>query len=741
MCDCLRQLWLLTRKNLILTRRSKVWTLFEVVLPILFTLPIIILIVRGGTVQLSPGRSFDAVPLEGGAGDINRTVGFVAAIRTRWCNRPRVSIAYCARESEVPVDNLMNKLAKRFSSPILTVDVVKMKDEEYMLEQLRADAPNSTQYGCAINKFAGGVVFKQFDTTAGKLDYTILIPTEFLDDPWHLDQLWDDPFGANNDYNRIPGKPPYWSSAFLSVQYAIDSLFIEASSPNVTLVPELRLRRMPEATYNLNSVAAFLGVSSYFWGLCVFVLVIHTAREIASERSTVKPVSASLFFVTLILYGVSAVVFAALVSSLFKTPNTALKVVIVLWVILVAAPFRAPRVDQILYCTLYSLNPNAAFSYALKTFADYMNRGKFPGRELSWSNSFEDGSFHFTAGAALVMLLVDIIWMSAATLFFDFMFSDSDFTFFKLPFGNSYLSSSAPRLEQDDGNNETDEGLLRTRAGISVQRLIKVWTSTGERAVDDMSLEAYVGQVTVLLGHNGAGKSTTFSVISGITAPSAGTVSIYDLDIQKQRSACRKRIGLCPQANALFDRLTVDEHLWFIHGLKGASGSYKVEGQQLLDQLKLDEKSDELAMNLSGGQKRKLCVSMAVIGGSAVVLLDEPTAGMDPGARRDVEALLETVKVDRTVLLTTHYMDEAELLGDRVAIMAKGRVYCCGTPQFLKKRFGTGYVMTVVVAEKANASDVAGTVTRIAGKYVLGAERGNVHGKQFEIILPKEHQE
>ncbi|KAK6034384.1 ABC transporter, ATP-binding protein [Cooperia oncophora] len=517
---------------------------------------------------------------------------------------------------------------------------------------------------------------------------------------------------------------------------------------------------MPEATYNLNSVAAFLGFSSYFWGLCVFVLVIHTAREIASERSTVKdflsvmglstpvfylshvlyagikcllvllvcaiplctqlgPVSVSLFLVTVVLYGMSAVVFAALISSLFKSPNTVLKVVIVLWVILVGAPFRAPRVDQIFFCTLYSLNPNAAFSYALKTFADYMNRGKYIlvsvttlikwkykqgmiivlGRELSWSNCFEDGSFHFTVGAALVMLVVDIIWMSVATLFFDFMFSDSDFTFFKLPFGNSYLSSSATRLEQDDGNNETDEGLLRTRVGISVQRLMKVWSSTGERAVDEMSLEAYVGQVTVLLGHNGAGKSTTFSVISGITAPTAGTVCIYDLDIQKQRSACRKRIGLCPQANALFNRLTVDEHLWFIHGLKGASGSYKVEGQQLLDQLKLDEKSDELSKNLSGGQKRKLCVSMAVIGNSSIVLLDEPTAGMDPGARRDVEALLETIKVDRTVLLTTHYMDEAELLGDRVAIMAKGRVYCCGTPQFLKKRLvGAQLHSTLLVA-------------------------------------------
>ncbi|KAK6034383.1 hypothetical protein COOONC_28108, partial [Cooperia oncophora] len=126
MCDCLRQLWLLTRKNLILTRRSKAWTIFELVLPILLTLPIVILIVRGGTVQLSPGRSFDAVPLEGGADDISRSVGFVASIRTR------------ARENEDSVEALMKKLSKRFSSSVIAVDVVKMKSEDYMLDQLRA---------------------------------------------------------------------------------------------------------------------------------------------------------------------------------------------------------------------------------------------------------------------------------------------------------------------------------------------------------------------------------------------------------------------------------------------------------------------------------------------------------------------------------------------------------------------------------------------------------------------------
>nr|CDJ88269.1 unnamed protein product [Haemonchus contortus] len=269
----------------------------------------------------------------------------------------------------------------------------------------------------------------------------------------------------------------------------------------------------------------------------------------------------------------------------------------------------------------------------------------------------------------------------------------------------------------------------------------QIWSSTGERAVDGMSLEAYVGQVTVLLGQNGAGKSTTFSIICGITAPTAGNVFICGLDIQQYRSQSRKQIGLCPQANALFNKLTVDEHLWLIHGIKGASGDYKEEGQQLLDQLNLDEKSNELAMNLSGGQKRKLSVSMAVIGHSSVVLLDEPTAGMDPGARRDVEALLETIKVDRTVLLTTHFMDEAEVLGDRIAIMVHGQVHCCGTQQFLKKRFGSGYVMTVVVDEEASTQDIAETLAKTAARYIPGAEKGKVHGKQFEIILPKGQQE
>ncbi|KIH51467.1 hypothetical protein ANCDUO_18447 [Ancylostoma duodenale] len=141
-----------------------------------------------------------------------------------------------------------------------------------------------------FRRFAGGVIFDRLNVSENMLDYRILLPTPLTEDPWMLGLEWDDPFGANNDFNKIPGRPPYWSSAFLSFQYAIDSLFIEATSPKVSLQTELRLRRMPEPAYSVNSVAAFIGIASYVWGLCAFVLVIHTAREIATERSTVKVV-------------------------------------------------------------------------------------------------------------------------------------------------------------------------------------------------------------------------------------------------------------------------------------------------------------------------------------------------------------------------------------------------------------------------------------------------------------------
>uniref|UniRef100_A0A8C6NCQ2 ABC transporter domain-containing protein n=1 Tax=Melopsittacus undulatus TaxID=13146 RepID=A0A8C6NCQ2_MELUD len=149
-------------------------------------------------------------------------------------------------------------------------------------------------------------------------------------------------------------------------------------------------------------------------------------------------------------------------------------------------------------------------------------------------------------------------------------------------------------------------------------------------------------------------------------------------------------MGMCPQHNVLFDILTVEEHVWFYGRLKGLSEEQvKAEMEQLIQDTGLPHKP--LSLCPTGGMQRKLSVAIAFVGGSRVVILDEPTAGVDPYSRRSIWELLLKYRKGRTIILSTHYMDEAELLGDRTAIISQGRLCCCGSPLFLKARLGTAW--------------------------------------------------
>lgn len=238
-------------------------------------------------------------------------------------------------------------------------------------------------------------------------------------------------------------------------------------------------------------------------------------------------------------------------------------------------------------------------------------------------------------------------------------------------------------------------------AGIQIKNLRKVYVKSfpckGKSvAVDNLSLNMYNNQITVLLGHNGAGKTTTMSMLTGIFPPTSGTAIIEGCDIRTDMKGVRSNLGLCPQYNILFDELTVAEHLYFFGKLKGVkSDAIKTEIETYLRLLELEDKAKAKSSTLSGGMKRKLCVGMALCGNSKVVMLDEPTAGMDPTARRALWDLLQQQKMGRTILLTTHFMDEADLLGDRIAIMAKGELKCCGSSLYLKKKYGVGYYLII----------------------------------------------
>uniref|UniRef100_A0A8C6TAP4 P-type phospholipid transporter n=1 Tax=Neogobius melanostomus TaxID=47308 RepID=A0A8C6TAP4_9GOBI len=226
---------------------------------------------------------------------------------------------------------------------------------------------------------------------------------------------------------------------------------------------------------------------------------------------------------------------------------------------------------------------------------------------------------------------------------------------------------------------------LELEKGVCVQNLVKIFGSSYRPAVDGLSISFYEGQITALLGQNGAGKTTTMSILTGMFPPTSGTATIYGKDICTDMDTIRMSLGMCPQYNILFQYMTVAEHILFYSLLKGRPvAEAEEELENMLQDLGLPHKRDELTQNLSGGMQRKLSVALAFVGAAKVVILDEPTSGVDPYSRRSIWDLLLKYRAGRTVIMSTHHMDEADLLSDRVAIISQGRLFCCGSPIFLK---------------------------------------------------------
>uniref|UniRef100_A0A3Q2YZG1 ATP binding cassette subfamily A member 1 n=1 Tax=Hippocampus comes TaxID=109280 RepID=A0A3Q2YZG1_HIPCM len=259
--------------------------------------------------------------------------------------------------------------------------------------------------------------------------------------------------------------------------------------------------------------------------------------------------------------------------------------------------------------------------------------------------------------------------------------------------------------------------------GVYIENLVKVYRHGKKVAVDGLTLGFYEGQITSFLGHNGAGKTTTMSVLTGLFPPTSGTAYILGRDIRTELSAIRQSLGVCPQHNVLFSMLTVEEHIWFYARLKGLSEErVKGEMEQILRDTGLPRKRKSKTSTLSGGMQRKLSVALAFVGGSKVVILDEPTAGVDPYARRGIWDLLLKYRPGRTIILSTHHMDEADILGDRIAIISHGKLCCVGSSLYLKNQLGTGYYLTLV----------SGLILR----HVPGARMVEDLGHELTFVLP-----
>ncbi|XP_038146750.1 retinal-specific phospholipid-transporting ATPase ABCA4-like isoform X2 [Cyprinodon tularosa] len=277
-----------------------------------------------------------------------------------------------------------------------------------------------------------------------------------------------------------------------------------------------------------------------------------------------------------------------------------------------------------------------------------------------------------------------------------------------------------PKQEEEEAQNAENEGQLFFEPdptglvlGVQIQDLVKVFNGRSRPAVNCLNISFYEGQITSFLGHNGAGKTTTLSILTGLYPPTSGTAYINGRDIKTDIDIIRTSMGMCPQYNILFNHITVEEHILFYSLLKGRTQEEaQTEVENMLLDLGLPHKRDEEAQNLSGGMQRKLSVAMAFVGGSKVVILDEPTSGVDPYSRRSIWDLLLKYRTGRTVILSTHHMDEADLLSDRIAIISKGQLCCSGSPLFLKNCFGVGFYLTLVrrlkdIRKRENECDCA----------------------------------
>jgi len=265
-------------------------------------------------------------------------------------------------------------------------------------------------------------------------------------------------------------------------------------------------------------------------------------------------------------------------------------------------------------------------------------------------------------------------------------------------------------LQKMDGES-TDAAIERARLLANVDKyalrledLGKVFEGVGKipdkEAVKCLTLGVEFGECFGFLGPNGAGKSTTISMVSGLHVPTNGTAYINGNNIKTREEEVHRVMGVCPQDNLLWDDLTGTEHLLFYGRLKGLTG--KILKQAVLDglrQVNLHEETHKKSKEYSGGMKRRLSVACALIGDPEVILLDEPTTGLDPASRTKLWEVINLVKKRSAMILTTHSMEEADALCDRLGIIVDGEFKCIGSSADLKSRYGKGYKIAITTTK------------------------------------------
>jgi len=279
-------------------------------------------------------------------------------------------------------------------------------------------------------------------------------------------------------------------------------------------------------------------------------------------------------------------------------------------------------------------------------------------RHAEFDFSFAELLIYMNIGSTLQMLLtiyIEMVFPGEFGLSKHWHFPISDF--FKSSHKKSKINSSDSGFESVEFDlDDSEEEPTNQKVVIKFEKLSKKFGN--KVAVENFSLNMYENQITVLLGHNGAGKTTAMSMLTGLYQPTSGTAIINGYDIRTNIDEARRSLAVCPQHDVLFEELTVEEHLEFFCKLKGMKDKINIQADitRYTNLLGISEKLKCESRTLSGGQKRRLSIAIALCGDSKFVIMDEATSGMDPSSRRHLWDLLIDEKKNRTILITTHFM-------------------------------------------------------------------------------------
>lgn len=429
-----------------------------------------------------------------------------------------------------------------------------------------------------------------------------------------------------------------------------------------------------------------------------------------------------LVFLLFFIFGLSLFGYAVIIQSLFNKASTAAGVTATVYFVssffdgLVNQPSSSHFAK-----TMASLLPPVAVNRIVYVLAVAENADG-----LTWTSAFQEYQ-NYVIAEGLLMMVLSFVLLTAFGLYLDNVIQ-STYGTAKHPLfclkRSFWLGAKArervtisPGPDPERGDPATGEAYYLDQRNYEPVKnpellgqeeelkILKVWglkKRFGDfQAVDGVNLRMYSGQIFALLGHNGAGKTTTISMLTGLIPPTSGEARVYDKNLFADMDEVRNFMGVCPQHDILFDLLTPEEHLDVFCDFKGVEPAEKQKDiDQVLKDIDLEAWRSTRAEDLSGGSRRKLSVAIALVGGSKFILLDEPTAGLDLSARRKLWDMLKKYKGNRIMILTTHYMDEADILGDRVGIMTAGKITCLGRPLFLKNRFGVGYRLSMVKKSK-----------------------------------------